>query len=378
MRRAFLWFWLSLKRCFKRPAFLCLLALLPVAVIALGVISRQDSGFLHIALSEEKADATAAAVITTLQEDTQFLRFTVCDDPRDAVQLVENGKADAAWIFTGDLQEKAAVFAEEFEVNEPLVRVIERESTVLLRLAREKLTGALYGHCAKQVYLQYIATETDIDTLAEEQLSANYDAGFDTVELFSFRYPDGGQAVVTEGYLAAPVRGVLAVLMVLCALASALFFAQDEARGLLSWVPFSRRLWVECAYLAAAVMAVAVTASLSLQASGLWGVWYREVLSMLLYAVCCVWFAVLLRRLIARTHLFAALVPLVAVGMLALCPVFFEMKKTLWLQLLFPPTYYLYAVHNDRFLWYMAAYTAMLVVLSLALQKITLAKVNKV
>ncbi len=377
MRQICMWFWLSLKRCFKRPAFLCLLALLPAATIALSVVARQDSGFLHIALSEEEADATAAAVIASLQEDTQFLRFTVCEDPRDAVRLVENGKADAAWIFTGDLQEKAAAFAEEFEAEDTLVRVVERESTLLLRLAREKLTGALYGHCAKQVYLQYIETETAA-ALSSEQLLGNYDNGFDTVELFSFRYPDGEQAVVTEGYLATPVRGVLAVLMVLCALASALFFGQDEVRGLLSPIPFSRRLSAECAYLAAAVTAVGATVFAALTTSDLLSVWYREVALMLLYAVCCVWFAVLMRRLIGRAHLFAALVPLFAVGMLALCPVFFEAKQTLWLQLLFPPTYYLYAVYNDRFLWYMVLYAAVLVFLSLILQKISLAKPKKV
>lgn len=378
MRNVWMWFWLSLKRCFKRPAFLCLLALLPVATVALSIVAQQDSGFLHVAMAQDAADDTAAAVIASLQEDTQFLRFTVCDDPRDAVWLVEHGKADAAWIFTGNLQEKAAAFAEEFEADDTLVRVVERESTLLLRLAREKLTGALYGHCAKQVYLQYIETETAIETLSNEKLSANYDNGFDAVELFSFRYPDGEHAVVSEGYLATPVRGVLAVLMVLCALAAALFFGQDEERGLLAFVPFSHRLSVECAHLAAAVTAVAAVTFFSLAGGGLLGVWYREAALMLLYAVCCVWFAVLLRRLIHNLNLFAVLVPLFAVGMLALCPVFFEMKQALWMQLLFPPTYYLYAVHNDRFVWYMAAYAAALVLLSLILQKISLAKTREV
>ncbi len=378
MRQWCMWFWLSLKRCFKRPAFLCLLALIPVAVVALGIAAKQDSGFLHIALAQEEADETAAAVIADLQNDTQFLRFTVCEDPRDAVSLVENGQADAAWVFTGDLQEKTKAFAEEFEADDTLVRIVERESSLLLRLAREKLTGALYAHCAKQVYFQYVATETAIDTLSEEQLSENYDNGFGAVELFSFRYPDGGEADLSGGYLAAPVRGVLAVLMVLCALASALFFGQDEERGMLSWVPFSRRLSVECAYLAAAVTAVAAMTLASLAGGGLLGVWYREIMVLAVYAVCCVWFAVLMRRVIGRLQAFAAMVPLLTVGMLALCPVFFELKQAMWLQMVFPPTYYLYATHNDRFLVYMMLYTVVLMALSWLLQKISLAKVPKV
>ncbi|MBE6758366.1 MAG: hypothetical protein E7552_07480 [Ruminococcaceae bacterium] len=378
MKQMWMWFWLSLKRCFKRPVFLCLLALLPVATFALSAVARQDSGFLHIALSQETADDAAAAVIAALQDDTQFLRFTVCEEPRAAVRLVENGKADAAWIFTGDLTEKAAAFAEDFEADDLLVRVVERESSMLLRLAREKLSGALYAHCAKQVYLQYIHTETAVDTLSDEQLSENYDTGYDTVELFSFRYPDGGNTVVTQGYLTAPVRGVLAVLMVLCALATALFFGQDEERGMLSWVPMSRRLLVESVCLSAAVITVAATAFAALAISGLLGIWYREIGLMLLYAVCCVCFAALLRRVVVRLHLFAALVPLFAMGMLALCPVFFEMKQFLWLQLMFPPTYYLYAVHNDRFLGYMVLYAVVLAGLSLLLHKISLAKPQKV
>lgn len=378
MKPMWMWFWLSLKRCFKRPMFLCLLLLLPVMTVALRAVARQDSGFLHIVLSQEMADDTAATVMDSLQRDTQFLRFSVCEDPRTAVRLVENGKADAAWIFTGNLAEKAAAFAQEFEAEDVLVRVVERESTLLLRLAREKLTGALYAHCAKQVYLQYAETETTVGSLPDERLSENYDTGFEAVELFSFRDPDGGDAAVAAGYLTAPVRGVLAVLMVLCALATALFFGQDEERGMLSWVPLSRRLFVECAYLSAAITAVTATAFLSLAASGLLGVWYREILLIVLYAVCCVWFAVLLRCLVRRLHLFAALVPLLAVGMLALCPVFFEMKQALWLQLLFPPTYYLYAAHNDRFLWYMVLYALGSGALSLLLHKISLAKPQKV
>ena len=353
------------KRFFKKPTFVCLLILIPVVTLALGLVAKEESGFLHVALAREADSVAADEAIATLQSGGKLMRFTVYDTPEDAVRSVANGTVDAAWIFTADADRAMTELAEKGRPKHAAVRIVERENTLLLQLAREKLAGALYRLPARETYLQFSRTVIKEPVMTDDELLAHYNASLSDVELLDFGTPTVGAPSV--GYLVAPVRGVLAVLAVLCAMTTALFFGQDEQKGTFAWVPLARRPWTELACQAAAVVSVGAVSLAALALAGVLGVWWREVLLMLLYLLCCVWFAMLLRQLTVRLHRLAILIPVLAVGMLAVCPIFLELGSLRWLQLLFPPTYYLYAAGNDRFVWYMLAYTAVLAALTLGL-----------
>ena len=48
--------------------------------------------------------------------------------------------------------------------------------------------------------------------------------------------------------------------------------------------------------------------------------------------------------------------PLLAVVMLLVCPVFFDLGMVRTVQFLFPPTYYINGVYQSRYLLYMTVY----------------------
>lgn len=360
------------KRFWRKPTFVLLLLLIPAVTVALGVVAKEESAFIHVALARETDSETASKAIEALTADGTLMRFTVCDTPEEAVNRVIGGAADAAWIFTADVELATDELAAGREPQHVAVRIVERESNLLMRLSHEKLAGALYRTASRRTYVRYARTVIDEAVLSDAVLLENFDTAYKDMKLFDFSAPTVG-AAPEVGYLVAPVRGVLSVLMVLCAMTTALFFGQDEQKGTFAWVPLSRRPLTELACQAAAVVSVGAVAFAAMAVAGVLGLWWREALLMLLYMVSCAWFAMLLRQLTVRLHRLAILIPVLAVGMLAVCPVFLEVGSLRSLQLLFPPTYYLYAAGNDRFAWYLLAYTAVLAVLTLGVYYLRMA-----
>jgi len=378
MKRIMMWLWLTAKRWCKKPSFLVMLLLLPLSAVALAGVAREESGMVRVALVAEDADALTAAVMDQLIAEHSLMYYTVCATPEEAVTLVQNGTLDAAWIFAEDLSEKVEAFAAEGREADPLVRVVERESNLLLQLSRERLSGVLYPYCSRALYVQYIQTgRSELAALSADELITYYDEHPLSLDLFQFQSPDAQESDDNVGYLTAPLRGVLAVLLLLCALAVAVFYGQDEERGMFAWLPLSRRPWAELGYQVTAVLPMAAVMLVTLSAAGFTGVLWREALLLFCYALCCVCFAMLVRQAVRHLTLLAVLIPVFTVVLLAVCPVFVELREVRVLQLAFPPTYYLYGASNNRYWWYMAAYTAVLCGITALLYKISLAKKPK-
>ena len=59
-------------------------------------------------------------------------------------------------------------------------------------------------------------------------------------------------------------------------------------------------------------------------------------------------------------HILAAVTPALIAGMTVLCPIFVNPPELPVLQYLLPPFYYLKAIHNSKFMGYMAIYAAVI------------------
>ena len=68
---------------------------------------------------------------------------------------------------------------------------------------------------------------------------------------------------------------------------------------------------------------------------------FREVALTGIYAICCCSFAMVLRRLLPRLGLLAVVTPLLAIAMLVVCPVFFDVGILRPFQGIFPMGWYL-------------------------------------
>ncbi len=368
------WFLLLNKRLYKKKIFLILLALIPILVLALGISAREESGFIHIALAQADAnDPLGEAIIQDLFDSSRLITFARCDTPAEAEELVKTGQADAAWIFQKDLTDRLQDFAKDPSQANYMVSVVQRQDNVALRLSREKLSGALYNHCSDHIYLNFIRTQTPaLDGVTDAELLAYYDAFLRDAPLFEFPATTDVSDPSADSYLLMPIRGLLSILVVLCALAGAMFYIKDQMQGTFAHIPLGKKFFVELGCQTIAVANICFAMVIALVITGLSVSIGREIGVGLLYVLCCALFGMLIRRIFNNVKFFGAIIPLFTTLMIGICPVFFEFRVTRPLQLLFPPTYYINAIYNNRYVVYMALYCLLMLLVLLCMHKIEL------
>jgi len=312
-----------------------------------------------VALAQEGQDALAREVLESFDGTSQLIRYTHCASAEDAQSLVQGGKADMAWIFPDNMRQHLEAFLEQPTEKNAFVTVLLREDDVTLRLAREKLSGALYRQISRLLYITFVRENVpELSHLSDEELMEYYHTRDITDELFAFDQTDASMAgVETVHYLTAPVRGLLAVVILLCGIATAMYYMDDSRRGLFGWVSTRRLPAVELGCQLVSLVNVSAVVLLTLGLTGQAGPLPRELAVTVLYCLCCAAFCMLLRRLCGSLRLLGSLLPVLVVVMLVVCPVFFDFAAVRSLQYLFPPTYYINAVYNTQYLLYMLAHT---------------------
>ena len=352
----FLW-----KRLYKKPTFLLLLVSIPLLAAGYGLTAREDSGVVTVALASrvQPVEPLTRAVWDELEESGLIL-YVECDSPAAAEEMVRRGRADTAWIFEADLEHKIYDFIARRSRQNAFVTVLEPEDRVLLKLMREVLSGTVFPHCSQALYLQYLRQNApELDRLTDAQLLQYYhDAAFDG-DLFLITDIAGNPADAdqTPDYLLTPLRGLLAVVAAVAGLAAAMYHSRDEALGTFTLVPSRRKLPVELLCQLITGVNVMAVAGLTLVLTGQSVAPGRELAAAGLYVPCVAAFSMLLRRLAGGIRGLSVLTPWLAVVMLAVCPVFFDLGALRQAQLLLPPTYFIIGAYHRAYLLYMAGYT---------------------
>ncbi len=378
MRRFLKWFLMLNKRLYKKATFLVILALIPICIFSFSMVAEQESGMVHIVLAQtDKNDALSSQVVDKLMNEESVVNFTKASSPEEAINDVKTGVADEAWIFPENMQEKIDEFISE--ESKGFISIVAREKTVLLNLSHEKLSSVLYEHCAKAYYINYARTNLqELNSLGEEELIEYFDNAGISEELFVFgnssgsKLDDGQQS----NYLITPIRGLLGVLIVISGMAAAMYYMQDDISGTFSWISQKGKKYIAFCSLLIAVLNVAGIALISLFVSGTATDVWTELLSVVLYSVCCTVFCLLLKQIFGSIKLYGAIIPLLIVIMIAVCPIFFDFRSFLGVQLIFPPTYYVNAVYDSKYLLYMVVYSAFGMVLCFLLGILQKIKIN--
>lgn len=356
-KNALMWLVLLTKRLYKKPAFLAILLLIPLLTFGYEAMTGGDSGMVTIALAKEADDPITEAVFRDLQGSGQLFRYVVCDSPAHAQLLVQTGKADGAWIFPADVAGHMEEFMSDPDIDNAFIRVLEREENVLQMLTRERLSGAVYHYLSQYYYLDYMRQEyPQLSDLSDKALMEYYEQVEMTDNLFAYDTV-AGRNIQQVHYLMSPVRGLLAIVVMLCGLAAAMYYIKDCQNGTFAWVPARRMVIPELGCQIAAVFHVALVATVALMLVGIGEDLLLELLIMVLYTLCVVAFCMLLRALLRSVRVLGALLPLLIVLMLLLCPVFFDLAKLRLLQFLLPPTYFINAAYNPMYILYMVIHT---------------------
>lgn len=361
MKKLGIRFWLLNKRLLKTYSFLVLLCLVPILVAGVRAGAGEESGIARILLYlPDPEDELAAEIASALTEHNRVLYFERCDSEEEGRKAVEGFRADALWIFPEDMKGAlAGAAAKGPGLGGDSVTVVQREDDVRMLFTRQILCAELYPAFSYELYTDFVRRECGLEEAGEEELQEAYNSTVVEGSLFRLVYLDGGEA--EEGdYLLSPLRGLLAMWLVLCGFAGTMYYMRDEQGGVYSRLSAGKRfLWalgVQGVLLGdgTAVMLAA------LKLAGVFTVWRREIPAGILFACCVLAFCNLLRLLCCRPEWLGSCIPLLLIGMLILCPVFLDAAGPKLLQYLLPPYYYLKSVHDTFYLWGMAGYTLVL------------------
>jgi len=359
LRVLLLWLLLLIKRLYKKPAFWAILIIIPVVIFAYGLTSQEESGMITVVLSSQNTDdAFSESIINELKDSSDIIRFMVEEDASVAEEMVYNGVADAAWIISSSAKEDLGAFVKGRYTGKGFVRVVVRDETVPLLLANEKLSGRLFVSSAKVCFLQYLREDAALNEVSDGEIMGYFDGLAIEDDLFSYSYVSNSKNNANaRNYLLMPVRGILSVLLMIGAMAAAMFYIADDSEGLFSWISLRRKPYVEFGCQVIALSNIMAVVLIAIFATGLHVSIVRELLISAVYVLCCAAFGQLVRMICRTRQCIGMVMPLLIMVMLVVCPVFISLPGMKLLQLLFPPTYYLNAVYNNAYLAYFVLYT---------------------
>lgn len=371
MKRFFLWQYMLNKRLLHKKEFLILLCLIPLLVVGITLLSKEDSGVVTVLLCiEDEKDGLSGEIIAGMLEEDSIIQYKTVNK-EEAYRQVQAGEADCAWIFREDFQNKLIGTFAGGEEEKP-VTVVVQEDNVALQLARTKLYGHIFPKLAFLLCRNYLETEVfDGESVSVEKLQEYYEANAVEGGLVQVLYvaPDELEdtwEVAEEkelqkfSYLVTPIRGLLLILLIVAGLVVTMYYMQDAERGMFAWIPVHKRRWLLYSYVLGAVTDTAVVVLLSLMISEGEVLSLREFFVFILYipvtAVFCEFMKILCHK---KEHL-AKGIPLLSIAMLGLCPVFLDLGRGFVPQYLFPPTYYLRVSNDYKMIFAMLVYTIVL------------------
>ncbi len=370
--RIFLRLILFNKRLLKKISFLIILCCIPLLVLGVNLMAKQESGILRVVLCQEDADDLSEEIVADILQMESALSFVEAETVEEAIRLVQSDKADAAWIFPEDFTEVMETYFQQGIWDDPLIRIVEKEDNVMLHLSREVLFSRLYSSINYMVYEDFVRTKVldGIEVVSEEELWESYQKTNMEENMFEFSYLDGETADMGTSYMLYPVRGLLALVIVLCGLALGLYFMQDEQNGIFIWMPLNRSVLGSWLYQMPGLADVGLVVLAALFFSGVTVGILTELLLMFVYLWMVAGFSDLVRRLCGKSVRLGAMIPLLMLVMLAVTPIFMGAPNMKWLQLLLPPYYYINALHNNAYRVGMLVYVVVIFAVNFLILKL--------
>ena len=343
------------KSLLKKVSFVVVICLIPVLALSLKFISNQDSGVVNIILvQEDNNDKVSSEIVNYLVNDSGVIRFIECNNMSEAMGKLKSDGADEIWAFPANMKVQLERFVDNTNTN--CVQIITKENTVLMQLVREKLYAAIYSQFSYIIYENYIRDNViELNFLSETELNQYYKSMITNGDIFNIEYVNN---VDTDNvnYILSPLRGLLSVIIVLCAIASAMYYIVYRKYGVLMLIPHHEIHIYESGIVFTVAFYISLVSLFAMSVSGITVSYVREFILMFLYLLAVTNFCVLLRRLFNSVFILGALLPVMAIIMIAFCPIFIDLQVNKIFQLLLPPYYYLNAVYDNKYIIYMILY----------------------
>ena len=379
MKRMGMWILLMTKRLMKKPSFIIILVLLPVILVMYRFIITEDDATIRACIyvpegSEEFTTKLADDLVTA---DFQA-KFYLVDSEDDLYSDVIAGRAEVGYILPKDIRERFLT-----KNWDGAVTMVVSDSSQMAPFVNEFVTVVIYTDMMEEYITDYLVNRSgltfedgDIRPLVRESLRKHAGSG----SLFDISYRDyykneevSREEVMSENYLMKPIRGTVALFVLLAGLAGLVFWFQDNAEGRFKVMSHEKRPVINYGSLLLPTALSAIVGMVCIIIAGLCGNIFYELLTMLLYVIFVTGVCEIIRVIVPNVNAVCAAIPILAIASYLCCPILIDLKKVLpvvsYLRKILPPDYYLETFNGTK-LWVLAAATAVVTAVSVALEKV--------
>lgn len=388
----FTWYILLSKRLLKKVGFLAML--ITLLILTLGIkffSSREESSVLKIGLYidkdfnkniEEKtrksnaknintSDDLSQNIIDNLLRKNSIINFSKVNSYDDIYNKLSKKELDAVWAFPPNLSSLIENYSNS---KNKLIRLIEQDDTVPLKLSREILFKELYPYISFSTYKNFLINELkpeDISTF-ENEITSYYDNINVTGDLIEYKTYNENENSITENpknnssFLLSPLRGLISIWLFSCGILGAAYYCQDLKNGLFTLIPIELRANLAIFYQLYIVVNAAIIMLASLFLTGLFVDFTSEMINIIMLILSITLFSNLLRLVLKNNATsLVSLIPVIIVLSLVSSPVFLSINTKF--QYLLPINFYLRLFYQSDILIKFICYILVLVVVNVVL-----------
>ncbi len=377
MKRMGMWILLMTKRLMKKPSFVIILVLLPVILIGYRFIIKENEETLRACIYVPSgSDEYARTVAKELVKADYAATFYMADSEDDLYSDVIAGRAEVGYIFAKDLHQR--MLTKDWA---GAITMVVSDTSQFAEFVNEFVTVQLYSNIMEDYLTDYLATRSGINLTEEEIRPAvreNLAKQAEAETVFEVSYRDyytntevTKEEILQENYLTKPIRGTVALFVLLAGLAGLVFWFQDSAEGRFKVMSYEKRPVINYGSLLLPTLLAAVVGLVCIFIAGLAGNFFKELFVMLLYVFFVTGVCEIIRVAVPSVNAICAAIPILAIASYLCCPIVLDLKKVLpvvsYLRKILPPDYYL-QTFNAAPVWVLAVAAAVVSAVTVLLE----------
>lgn len=342
------WFLLFTKKLFYKKIFIVFLLFLPIVAFAGRIFYSDTSTIIKVGIVWDEKDKIAVIVgndLIQFQENIQFLKY---DDKTQLEHAIYSKEIQWGYIFSENFDEKLLNGN-----TKNSIQCLKTPSSFFSKITDEIVFSAVMKQYAKEMLLQYIQENNlfsfDITKQAKNILPQKYDAYLNGKNTFSFSYHSiyTGIKEEKESFIASPIRGICAVLLLFAGLYGGILSIEYEKKGIYKRLCLfqKQKAILNCIFATMSMVFLSVLISFFI-AGSFRGIFY-EIALLIFYIFSVGGFSFLLASIFQTQSVLNGIIPMFMIGCFIFCPVFFDISlfasNLHYISYLFLPSYYLKA-----------------------------------
>ena len=342
------------KRLYKQATYVILLMMIPIAVLAFRGAVESDGRLMRVGIyAEDSGSEAAGMLIDEMASVREEISFTEYPSEAEAIKDVKSAKLDEAWIIPAGIDESFERLANGRSPKET-VKIYVREQGVSHLFMQELLESKAFKIYAPDIFFAYSKEKHgDLEGLDDFKKTVYDKAPANSI--FSYSYLDDKKVEETN-YLLMPVRGLLAILLLITSFAASIFYMEDTDNGLFVYWHSKFKNLRALGYYFVVMMNSAVLVLLAVVLAGINVGIATEIVNIFLYCLALILFSMIFRMIFNSTKTIGVLMPLVVIMSIVLSHVFVDLSGLRAVQRLVPSFYYLMSIYDSHYSVQMAVY----------------------